>query len=178
MKGADELFGWARQLDMERLEDSSPAPNPNEPDTEETSEEDSERPKAEPRVVSLKKAARIMGKAPSTVYKWYREGKFPPAVDVSKLSRHPVRVPVVVSLDRLEAWLAGEPMRPMFEQVFESVSVREPPWYFLRPREGASRSDIDHWVEKAELSKGFDKDGRRIYGWDLDESKRYEISDR
>lgn len=173
---ADDFFGWARQLHLERLEDTSDEESAA-PGADDAAAEP-ERPKVEPRVVSLKRAARILGKAPSTLYKWYREGNFPPAVDVSKLSRYPVRVPVVVPLDRLEAWLAGEPMRPMLEQVFESVGLREPPWACLRAREGSSRADIEYWIAERGLTKGFDGDGRRIYGWDLDASKRYELSEK
>jgi hypothetical protein len=65
--------------------------------------------------VSLEGAARIIGKAPSTLYKWYREGKFPPAVDLSQFSRHPSQPSVIVPLDRLDALRNGERMRPVLQ---------------------------------------------------------------
>ncbi len=42
----------------------------------------SRRPLGDPDNLSLKEAGEILGKARNTVYLWYRQGKFPPAVDV------------------------------------------------------------------------------------------------
>jgi hypothetical protein len=41
------------------------------------------RPLGDPDNLSLKEAGEILGKARNTVYLWYKQGKFPPAVDVA-----------------------------------------------------------------------------------------------
>jgi len=61
----------------------------------------------DPTTLSLKEAGEILG-ARNTIYLWYLNGKFPPAVDVAPFipgARKPV---IVVPRNRLEAWQAGE----------------------------------------------------------------------
>lgn len=172
VRGADEYFDWARGI--------QPRP-PDEPPVDEPPvEQADETPPAEPpqpAYVSLKGAAKIIGKAPSTLYKWHREGKFPPAV-VSEPGRRFGGPMVIVPLDRLEAWRNGEEMRPWVTQVFETHGLHEPPWVAFTIKAGVRHTDVDYWVEKRALKAALTKDGKRIYGFDLEEDKRYEIFDR
>jgi hypothetical protein len=170
VRGADEYYDWARGI--------QPRP-PDEPPVEDEPPEDvDEATPAEPpqpAYVSLKGAAKIIGKAPSTLYKWHREGKFPPAVDVTDADRRYGGPTVIVPLDRLEAWRNGEEMRPWVTQVFETYGLREPPWVAFTVKPGVKRADVAYWVERRSLKAAFTKDGKRIYGFELDEAKRYEV---
>ena len=67
-------------------------------------------------------------------------------------------------------------MPEIMEEVFERHRLHEPPWGCWTARKGAKRDDIDFWIDRRNLSKGTSTDGKRIYGLDLDEDKRYELS--
>ena len=43
---------------------------------------------------------------------------------------------------------------------------------------GVKRTDVDFWVERRALTPALTKDGKRIYGFDLDKARRYEVFDR
>ena len=77
--------------------------------------------------LSFKEAGLILGKARNTLHGWYRDGKFPPAVDAGPYLGQSKPV-LVVPKYRLEAWRAGERMPAIFQEVFESHALREPPW--------------------------------------------------
>ena len=134
------------------------------------------RPLGDPDNLSLKEAGEILGKARNTVYLWYRQGKFPPAVDVG-LHLHESKPMIVVPRYRLEAWLAGERMPSILQEVFDYHLLHEPPWGCWTARKGASRKDIAFWVERRGLTTGVTNSGRRIYGEDLEEGKVYEVAE-
>ena len=69
-------------------------------------------------------------------------------------------------------------MSSVFQDVFDFHGLREPPWGCWTARRGAARQDIAFWVERRELQTGVSKEGKRIYGQDLEEGKVYELSDR
>lgn len=133
------------------------------------------RPLGDPDNLSLKEAGEILGKARNTVYLWYRQGKFPPAVDVGPYIPHNNKPVIVVPRYRLEAWQAGVRLPNVLPAVFETQGLREAPWVCFTARKGASRYDIDFWINRRGLQKGVSKDGRRIYGEAL-EDKAYELS--
>ena len=173
VRGADEYYDWARGIQPRPPDDP---PVEEEPPPERDDVEPTQPP--QPAYVSLKGAAKIIGKAPSTLYNWHREGKFPPAVDVTDADRRYAGPTVIVPLDRLEAWRNGEEMRPWVTDVFETHGLREPPWVAFTMKPGVKRADVEYWVERRALKPALTKDGKRIYGFDLDEDKRYEVFDR
>jgi hypothetical protein len=94
----------------------------------------------DPTTLSLKEAGEILGKARNTIYLWYRNGKFPPAVDVAPFipgARKPV---IVVPRNRLEAWQAGERMPTLLQEVFERRGLHEPPWVCWTSRKGREQT--------------------------------------
>lgn len=131
------------------------------------------RPLGDPDNLSLKEAGEILGKARNTVYLWHRQGKFPPAVDVSPFlsSSKPV---IIVPRYRLEAWQAGERMPEIFQAVFDSHGLHEAPWLCWTIKKGAAAQDVEFWIQRRELVKGTTKAGRRIYGEGLEPDKPYE----
>lgn len=133
------------------------------------------RPLGDPDNLTLAEAGELLGKARNTLWLWYKKGELPPAVDVSTyLSYHPNDKPViVVPRYRLNAWQAGERMPEIFQAVFESYSLHEPPWTCYRARKGTSRKDIEFWIERRGLIKAVAKDGRRLYGEGLEQDKVY-----
>lgn len=133
------------------------------------------RPLGDPDNLTLKEAGEILGKARNTVYGWYRKGKFPPALDVGRYipgTNNPV---IVVPRYRLGAWQAGERMPEIFQSVFETRHLREPPWACYVPAKGANRVDVEFWIERRALLKGLSKDGKQVYGDALEEGKVYEL---
>jgi hypothetical protein len=98
-------------------------------------------------------------------------------VDVAKFvgQRKPV---LVVPRYRLEAWQAGERMPAIFQDVFESHGLREPPWGCWSVRKGASKADIVFWIERRGLKKARSKKGKRIYGEELSQDVIYELRSR
>lgn len=134
------------------------------------------RPLGDPDNLSLKEAGEILGKAMNTVYLWYRQGKFPPAVDVGPYL-HESKPVIVVPHYRLEAWLAGERMPSILEEVFDRHGLREPPWRCWTAKKGAARVDIEFWVKRRGWSTGVSKGDKRIYGEGLEDGKVYEIPD-
>lgn len=135
------------------------------------------RPLGDPDNLSLKEVGQILGKARNTVYLWYRKGKFPPAVDVGPFIGSGNKPIIVVPRYRLEAWQAGERMPRILQEVFEFHGLLEPPWGCWTPRKDASRHDIEFWVNRRGWIRATGKDGRRIYGTDLDEDARYDVRD-
>ena len=100
------IDAWTRGIPRVRVNDPKPEEDPSA-----TQALEMPRPKYRPLGdrdnLSLKEAGEILGKARNTVYLWYRQGKFPPAVDVGPLLKSTKPV-IVVPQYRLEAWLAGE----------------------------------------------------------------------
>jgi hypothetical protein len=131
------------------------------------------RPLGDPDNLSLKEAGEILGRARNTLYQWYREGKLPPAVDMAPYM-HQHKPVIVVPRYRLDAWQAGERMPSIFEEVFETHGLHEPPWRCWSVRKGAARKDVMFWIERRGLKRAASKAGRRIYGEDLEESKTYQ----
>jgi hypothetical protein len=133
------------------------------------------RPLGDPDNLSLKEAGEILGRARNTVYLWYRKGKFPPAVDVSPYLPYTDKPVIVVPRYRLETWQAGKRMPNILQEVFEIQGLHEAPWAAFRRRKGASREDVDFWVERRGLQKGIGKGGLVIYGEGLAPGKVYEL---
>jgi transposase len=100
------------------------------------------RPLGDADNLSLKEAAEILGKAHSTVYLWHRQGKLPPAVDVGP-HLHVNKPVIVVPRYRLEAWLAGERMLSILQDVFDRWPLHRPGVELLpsRSRGGKSRRE-------------------------------------
>lgn len=108
-------------------------------------------PAAEKEDLSLKEAGKIIGKSRNTLYSWFRQGKFPPAVEVqSHWSRNGKPI-VIVPRYRLEAWRAGERMPAIFQHVFEIHGLHEPPWACLTVKKGTTREDVEFWVNRRGL---------------------------
>lgn len=107
---------------------------------------------------------------------WYKKGDFPPPVDVAKFvgQRKPT---LVVPRYRLEARQAGERMPAIFQDVFESHGLREPPWRCWSVRKGSSKEDVAFWIERPALKKARSKKGKRIYGEKITEDTVYEHPD-
>jgi hypothetical protein len=133
------------------------------------------RPLGDPDNLSLKEAGEIVGKARNTVYLWYKQGKFPPAVDVAPYMSGTNKPVIVVPRYRLEAWQAGERMPSLLPEVFERRGLHEPPWVCWTVRKGASREDVAFWIDRRGWKAGLSKDGKRIYGDGLEENKAYEV---
>lgn len=129
----------------------------------------------DPDNLTLKEAAQILGKARNTVYLWFKNGKFPPAVDVGSHVPYNSKPVIVVPRYRLEAWQQGRRMPSVLQDVFETRGLHEAPWVCFMPRKGASREDLEFWVERRNLAKSFSKDGRRIYGEGVNEAQAYEV---
>lgn len=47
----------------------------------------------------------------------------------------------------------------------------------LTVRKGIKREDVEYWLEERNLVPGLSKEGRRIYGENLDEQKTCELFD-
>jgi hypothetical protein len=141
---------------------------------EETAAGLSYRPLGDPDNLSFKEAGQILGKARNTLHGWYRDGKFPPAVDVGPYLGQSKPV-LVVPRYRLEAWQAGERMPPIFQEVFKSHALREPPWQCWSVRKGASKQDVTFWVTKRDLKEGRSKTGKRIFGDGLEHGVLYDL---
>jgi hypothetical protein len=56
--------------------------------------------------------------------------------------------------------------------------LREPSWVCVAPRRGARAEDVEFWIDRRQWQRGFSKDGRRVYGQDLEEGKAYELVPR
>ncbi len=82
---------------------------------------------------------------------------------------------MIVPRYRLEAWQAGERMPAVLEDVFETHSLHEPPWVCFTARRGAAKVDIDFWIDRRKLQTGTAKGGRRIYGYELEADRVYEV---
>lgn len=168
------IDAWARSIPRRTAPDPETATNP-------PAEEVPERPRpphrplGDPDNLTLKEAGEILGKGRNTVYLWYRQGKFPPTVDVGPYIPYNTKPVLVVPRYRLEAWQAGERMPNILQEVFETHGLLESPWVCFTARRGASRKDVDFWINRRGLRKGLSKDGKRIYGEDLEEGKVYEL---
>jgi hypothetical protein len=81
--------------------------------------------------------AHVLGKARNTVYLWYRQGTFPPPVDVGPYL-HVSKPVIVVHRYRLEAWLAREQMPSILQEVFDYHVLHEPPWGCWTAKKGAA----------------------------------------
>jgi hypothetical protein len=166
--GDEEPDAWARRIPRWQC------CKPDEPATTEEPAPEPAKP-AEKEELSLKDAARIMGKARNTLFAWYKAGRFPPAVE--RKDRWATRKTIVVPRYRLEAWLADERMPATLDQTFVFHHLHEPPWLALSVRKGAARRDVEFWVERRSLRAALSKAGKRIYGPELHEGKTYEIFD-
>jgi hypothetical protein len=174
VEAGDELIdAWTRAIP--RRSTGAPLPEPEPKSEEPPRERPRYRPLGDPDNLSLKEAGEILGKARNTVFLWYRQGKFPPAVDIAPFIRGAAKPVIVVPSYRLEAWQAGERMPEILDAVFERRGLHEAPWACWTPRKDASRVDIEFWVDRRGWTKAVGKDGRRIYGSDLDESKAYDV---
>lgn len=167
------IDGWTREISRREADEPEAAPDASEPI--ERQPRPRFRPLGDPDNLSLKEAGEILGKARNTVYLWFKQGKFPPAVDVGPHIPYNAKPMIVVPRYRLEAWQAGERMPAILQEVFETKGLHEPPWVCFTPRPGASRKDVEFWVERRSLQAGITKDGKRIYGEDLTEGKKYEL---
>jgi hypothetical protein len=134
-------------------------------------------PLGDPDNLTLKETGEILGRARNTVYGWYRDGKFPPAVDVSPFMPGINKPILVVPRYRLEAWQEGKRMPEIFQRVFKSHGLRESPWVCYTRCRGANQSDVDFWIARRQLRRGISKDGKRIFGEGLEEEDRvYELT--
>jgi hypothetical protein len=70
---------------------------------------------------------------------------------------------IVVPRYRLEAWLSGERMPSILQEVFDFHVLHEPPWGCWAVKSGAARKDIAFWLERRGWTTGMTKGGRRIY---------------
>jgi hypothetical protein len=133
------------------------------------------RPLGDPDNLSLKEAGEILGRKRNTVYLWFKQGKFPPAVDVAPYLRSGNKPVIVVPRYRLEAWQAGERMPPILQEVFESRRLHEAPWVCFVARRGVRKEDVEFWVERRGLTDGVATGGRRIFGRDIEDGRTYEL---
>lgn len=175
VEAGDELIdAWTRTIPR-RPSSETPAPEPEDSDEEPPRERPRYRPLGDPDNLSLKEAGEILGKARNTVYLWYRQGKFPPAVDVGPFIGGGNKPVIVVPRYRLEAWQAGERMPSILQEVFEFRGLHEAPWGCWTPRKGAGKEDGEFWVSRRGWTKTVGKDGRRVYGTELEEDKVYDV---
>lgn len=175
VRNADHFIdAWSRGIPRSFRSSISNEQPPQEETTD--SVRHSYRPLGDPDNLSLKEAGEILGKARNTLYVRYRKGKFPPVVDVGPHlgNRKPV---LVVPRYRLEAWLAGERMPNILQDVFEFQFLKEPPWGCWLARKDASDEDISFWVEKRGFKRARTSDGKGIYGEDLEEERTYDPKD-
>lgn len=100
------------------------------------------RPLGDPDNLSLKEAGEILGRKRNTVYLWFRQGEFPPAVDVAPYLGRGTKPVIVVPRHRLEAWQAGERMPSIPQETFETRALLEAPWVCYVTRAGARCDDI------------------------------------
>ncbi len=133
------------------------------------------RPLGDPDNLSLKEAGEILGKARNTVYLWYKQGRFPPAVDVAPFLSGANKPVIVVPRYRLEAWQAGLEMPRLLQDVFERRGLHETPWVCWTVRKGASRKEVAFWVDRRGWKAGVSKEGKRIYGDGLEEERTYDV---
>ena len=171
--GDSFIDAWTRGIPRLRLNDLKPAEDPPAAETPELPKP-KYRPLGDPDNLSLKEAGEILGKARNTVYLWYRQGKFPPAVDVGPFLKSTKPV-IVVPQYRLEAWQSGERMPEIFQEVFDSHGLHEPPWVCWSVKKGVSAKDVSFWLERRNLKTGISKEGKRIFGMDLTADKPYEL---
>jgi hypothetical protein len=175
VEAGDELVvAWTRAIPRRPAKEARP------PEAEAQAEEPARerpryRPLGDPDNLSLKEAGEILGRKRTTVYLWYREGKFPPAVDVAPYLGSGNKLVIVVPRYRLEAWQAGERMPPILQEVFETHGPHEAPWACFVARRGARRQDVEFWVERRDLKIGVSSTGRKIYGPDFEEGRAYEL---
>lgn len=132
------------------------------------------RPLGDPDNLSFKEAGEILGKARNTLHGWYRTGRFPPAVDVGPFL-HQTKPVLVVPRYRLEAWQSDERMPSLFQEIFQRHRLREFPWGCWSVRRGASKLDVDFWIERRALEEGRARGRKRIYGHDLEVGVIYEL---
>jgi len=165
------IDGWSRGIPR----DWRGRPPVEQPTVDDEASEQAATEKPEKEDLSLKDAAKLLGKARNTLHSWYKAGKFPPAVEIRHPWRQNGKSIVIVPRYRLEAWQAGERMPETLDQVFETHSLHEPPWVCFTAKRGAAKFDIDFWVERRNLKTTTAKGGRRIYGYDLEDDRQYEI---
>jgi hypothetical protein len=174
VRDADEFIdSWTRGIPRRPPTDAEPV-NVS-PGDEPAAPRPRYRPLGDPDNLTLKEAGEILGKARNTVYLWYRQGKFPPAVDAAPFlgggSNKPV---IVVPRYRLEAWQAGDRMPSILQEVFEFQGLHEPPWGCWVARKGASKEDTAFWVERRGWTEAALKTGIRIYGDALEVDRLYD----
>jgi hypothetical protein len=174
VEAGDELIdSWTRTIPRK------PPREPPSPERQQTEEPPRERPRyrplGDPDNLSLKEAGEILGRKRNTVYLWYKQGKFPPAVDVAPYLSSGTKPVIVVPRYRLEAWQAGERLPPILQEVLETRGMQESPWACFVARRGARKEDIDFWVERRGLKVGASTTGRKIYGHDLENGRAYEL---
>jgi hypothetical protein len=172
--GGERVDSWTMAI---------PRRPPSEPPPREPERQDDEpprmrppyRPLGDPGNLSLKEAGEILGRKRNTVYLWYRQGKFPPAIDVAPYLGRGTKPVIVVPRYRLEAWQAGERILPILQEVLETRGLNEAPWACFVARRGARLADIEFWVERRGLKVGASTTGRKIYGHDLEDGRAYEL---
>jgi hypothetical protein len=175
VEAGDELVdAWTRAIPR-RPPSEPPPPEPEAQAEEPTRERPRYRPLGDPDNLSLKEAGGILGKARNTVYLWHRQGKLPPAVDVGPFIGSGTKPVIVVPRYRLEAWQAGERMPAILQEVFEFRGLHQAPWGCWTPRKGASKEDIEFWVDQRGWTKAVGKDGRRIFGDGLEQGTSYDV---
>jgi hypothetical protein len=172
VEAGDQLIDpWTRAIPRR------PPDGPPSPELEEGEEPPRERPRyrplGDPDNLSLKEAGEILGRKRNTVYLWYKQGKFPPAVDVAPYLGSGTKPVIVVPRYRLEAWQAGERMPPIMQEVLETRGLQEAPWACFVSRRGARKEDIDYWVGRRGLKVAASTTGRKIYGYDLEDGRAY-----
>ncbi|MFN8232259.1 MAG: helix-turn-helix domain-containing protein [Actinomycetota bacterium] len=174
VEAGDELIdSWTRAIPR-RPPDEPPSPEPEQPE-EPARERPRYRPLGDPDNLSLKEAGEILGRKRNTVYLWFKQGKFPPAVDVASHLGRGTKPVIVVPRYRLEAWQAGERMPPILQEVFETRGLLEAPWACFVTRRRARREDIEFWVDRRGLKLAASTTGRKIFGTDLEEGRVYEL---
>ena len=173
-EAGDELIdAWTRAIPR-RPPGEPPSPEPEQPE-EPPRERPRYRPLGDPDNLSLKEAGEILGRKRNTVYFWYKQGKFPPAIDVAPYLGSGTKPVIVVPRYRLEAWQAGERLPPILQEVLDTRGLLEAPWACFVARRGARKEDVDFWVERRGLKVGASTTGRRIFGHDLDGGRAYEL---
>jgi hypothetical protein len=134
-------------------------------------------PFGDPDDLSLAQAAEVLGKARNTIYRWYRRGTFPPAVDASNWLQGSRKPLIVVPRYRLDAWLAGDRMPGVFAATFEPHALRVPPWVCWTIRRDALREDVDFWIERRQLLRAMAGDDQVIYGREIVAERIYDLGE-